>query len=102
MAEVRHFDPGGILTVGVEGIDGGDEEDVGAAILASEEVSLFVARVGFEILIRPELRRVYEVANDDEVGFISSGANEGCVTVVEVAHGRHEGDGLTILMNFER
>ena len=59
---------------------------------ASCGVALLVARVGVQVLARAELGRVDEQRHHHHVALLAGAAEQGEVTVVEGAHGRHQPD----------
>ena len=52
------------------------------------------ARVLGQVLVGTELQRVDEDAGDHEVGALAGFLHQGDMPLVQVAHGRHEGDAL--------
>ena len=68
------------------------EQEVGAGLVEQGEIRVQVARVAGEVLLRPELQRVHEERDDDEVGHLPRPRDERQVPVVQRAHRRHERD----------
>jgi len=81
---------GHLRAAAVHDVDGGREHDVDALGSKVLDVGVDAARVRFEVLVRPELRRIHEDGYDDEVGAAGSGAYEREVSFMEGTHGRDE------------
>ena len=69
------------------------EEDVDAGFLGDLRIAFLVARVGREVLVGAELRRVDEEAGDDKVVFGPGRTEEREMALVEGAHGGYEANG---------
>jgi 3-methyl-2-oxobutanoate hydroxymethyltransferase len=54
------------------------------------------ARVLVEILVRPELQRIHKDARHDAAAVFACEAHQVEMPVVQIAHGRHEGDGMLL------
>ena len=65
------------------------------ASLDQRKVSGQVARIGLQVLVRRELERVHEDAHDGHVAGSGRGADQRRMTIVQVAHRRHEPDPTT-------
>ena len=49
-------------------------------------------RIAIEVLARPELQPVYENRRDDRIGMLGGLLHECDMTLVQIAHGGHEGN----------
>ena len=68
------------------------EDEIDAGLLERAQVARLVARVAVEILAGPELRRVHEDADDDDVALGPRGVDERQMARVQRAHRRDEPD----------
>src|SRR5690349_19257814 len=68
------------------------EYRVHSALAADLEIRFQCVRVAGVILIRPELQRVYENADDHKTALLPRRFNEAFVTGMKGAHSRHEAD----------
>ena len=79
----------------------GGENDICAMLFAKDAVVFKISGIAVEIFIRPELSRVDENGNGDNIrAFGVSRINEGEVTVMEESHSGNQSDGLTLAFLF--
>src|SRR5207237_9360619 len=71
------------------------EDEIDALSAANLQVFLQWSWIARQVLVRPELRRVDENANDNEPGLGPSGPDQADVAGVQRPHRRHEADGQT-------
>ena len=76
------------------------KDNIHAFFLAEGAVRLQIAGISGQIFVRPELDRIDEDADDDAVIFRAGSVDEASVTVVKIAHRRHEADGKAGFLPF--
>jgi hypothetical protein len=75
-------------------VDPREEQQIAARLHQPRVIGFRRARITREILARPELRRVDEAADHDALRMPSRNLHQREMSVVEIAHGGHEGDAL--------
>jgi hypothetical protein len=91
LGQALDLDPGAVpRRVDLLGRRGEDDVTAGAPEL--RDVALEVAGVAVEVLVRPELRRVHEDADDHSIGGDPRLPHEREVPLVKRPHRRHERD----------
>ncbi len=82
------------LRLGVHVALGGREQHVDAFLLQLLDVCLQRARVFVEVFVGAELQPVDEDRRDHRVAVLARQAHQAQVALMQVAHGRHEGDAV--------
>ena len=100
VAQILDFDPGRALAVGIQRFDRRNEQNIGTTRLHFFEIGLFVTRIGRVVFVWTELRWVDEIADDDEISFCASRANQRQMAFMQIAHGRHQTDGFAFMLDF--
>jgi len=95
LGHLRHLHPGGVVRL-VHGSGFGRENRVRAVRLSQRQIAGQVARVAVQVLVRSELRGVYEHAHHQLVGAGARVVDEAHVAVVQESHCGHQGDALAL------
>ena len=82
------------VRVMVHGLGFGMEYEVGADGFAERDVSVEIAGIGGQILVRGELRRIQEHRHGHAVVFSARAFDQACVSFVQVSHRGNEADRL--------
>ena len=81
-------------------LDRGMEHHAASVLLEQRAVAVKVARIGLQVLIRAELGRVDEIRRDNTVAHRNCLVYQARVTLMQVAHRRHETDRQALLLPF--
>jgi hypothetical protein len=85
---------GGRIAARVHVLDGRRPHHVHLGLLQQLAVGVEGARILVEVLVGPELQRVDEDADDHAFAQLARLVDQADVAGVQIAHGRHERDGL--------
>jgi hypothetical protein len=91
LCELLHVDPR-LEAGGIHFLSRRLKDEIDACVLGDANVTLLVPGILFEVLCRPELSRVHEDADDDDVAFLPRRVEQGEVPAVQRTHRRHEPD----------
>ena len=82
------------LRLGIHVTLGGRKQHVHAFLLQLLDVVLQGARVLVEVFVRAELQAVHENGRHHRIAVLARQAHQAQVALVQVTHGRHEGDAV--------